>query len=764
MLRFGTALIAGVWLTLAASLAFGQAMLPMLQPAAPTEEEAPPAATPPESIGALLDILGDPEVRSWLEARLQEARAPEPEAGDDVSGVRAAIDAALARIQTRTDEIARALHAIPGEFAVLRSDLAADFGWDDLIWSLISVGVFVVTGYLAERGFIRVTPGIRRVVGAGAFDTPGQRLRMVLLRITYGSMAVGVFILGSVVVFLSFTWQPTVETVIITYLSAFVVWRIGYVVGRVLYDPWIPNARLVPMPDAVAFFLMRWTYTLPLIAAIGWFTGDQFRITGVADATAAVIDAATGLVLALALVVAVWRWRAVRRQAGVATRKGELTPHIVTGLAPGIWLVATLGWEVLAALGTVALLLPPALKVCDMAFAGFFAPPRRDPAVAADADADPTGDAVEAAAEPAVAPLPVGKPAEDIRLPLWVIALNRAVRAILVISAAGFVIRSTGLTVAEAVAADSGVGRVAQALVDIILAYLIADLVWVVAKTAIARRMADERSTAHHGGEGVGGEGGGTGLSRLSTLLPLVRSFLFAVLVVMVVLVSLSSLGVDIGPLLAGAGVAGIAIGFGAQALVKDIVSGVFFLLDDAFRVGEYVEIDALRGTVEAISVRSLRLRHHRGAIHTIPFGEVRSMTNYSRDWVIMKLEFRVPFDTDTRLVKRLVKKIGAELQQDEVLGPSLLEPLKSQGVRRVEEFNMVIGVKFMAKPGEQFLIRREAYQRILHAFEDNGIRLASRDVQVKVDAPADADPEAVAQAVSAAAVPATERQAPAGA
>ena len=137
-------------------------------------------------------------------------------------------------------------------------------------------------------------------------------------------------------------------------------------------------------------------------------------------------------------------------------------------------------------------------------------------------------------------------------------------------------------------------------------------------------------------------------------------------------------------------------------------------------------------------------------------------MTNYSRDWVIMKLEFRVPFDTDTRLIKRLVKKIGSELQQDEVLGPSLLEPLKSQGVRRVEEFNMVIGVKFMAKPGEQFLIRREAYQRILQAFEDNGIRLASRDVQVKVDAPADADPEAVAQAVSAAAVPATERQAPA--
>lgn len=757
MVRFGSALVAGVWLILTASLAFGQALLPTLPQSAPAEEEASPAATPPESIEALLDILGDPDVRDWLEARLQEAQASAAGDPDDVSGVRAAIDAALARVQNRTEEIAGALHAIPGEFAVLRSDLAADFGLDDLIWSLISVAVFVVTGWLAERGFIRVTPGIRRIVGSGAFDTPAQRLRMVLMRMTYGSIAVGFFILGSVVVFLSFSWQPTVETVIITYLSAFVVWRIGYVVGRVLYDPWIPNARVVPMPDAVAFFLMRWTYTLPLIAAIGWFTADQFRITGVANATAAVIDAATGLVLSLALVLAVWRWRAVRRRVGAATRKGELAPYIVTGLAPGVWVVATLGWEVLAALGAVALLLPPALRVCDMAFAGFFAPPRRAEAPEGDAEADPETEAADAAPPDRTA-------ADEARLPLWAIALNRAIRAALVILAAGFVIRSTGLTVAEAATASSGVGRVAQALVDIILAYLIADLVWTVAKTAIARRMADERSTASHGGEGVGGEGGGTGLSRLSTLLPLVRTFLFVVLVVMVVLVSLSSVGVDIGPLLAGAGVAGIAIGFGAQALVKDIVSGVFFLLDDAFRVGEYVEIDTLRGTVEAISVRSLRLRHHRGAIHTVPFGEVRSMTNYSRDWVIMKLEFRVPFDTDTRLVKRLVKTIGNELRQDEILGPSILEPLKSQGVRRVEEFNMVIGVKFMAKPGEQFLIRREAYQRILKAFEDNGIRLASRDVQVKVDAPADADPEAVAQAVSAAAVPATERQAPAGA
>jgi small-conductance mechanosensitive channel len=268
-------------------------------------------------------------------------------------------------------------------------------------------------------------------------------------------------------------------------------------------------------------------------------------------------------------------------------------------------------------------------------------------------------------------------------------------------------------------------GRAFGVAVDLVVALLIADLVWVWARTAIDARMADY--VPPEPGHAPGPE------ARLATLLPLLRKILIVTLISMVALIGLSSLGVNIGPLLAGAGVVGIAIGFGAQALVKDVVSGIFFLVDDAFRVGEYIEVGDLRGTVESISVRSLRVRHHRGAVHTIPFGEIPSLTNYSRDWVIMKLEFRVPFETDLKLVKKIVKNVGAELQQDPELGEHILEPLKSQGVRRMEEFNMVVGVKFMAKPGEQWTIRKEAFQRIRDAFEAQGIRFAERNVKVEV-------------------------------
>ena len=219
----------------------------------------------------------------------------------------------------------------------------------------------------------------------------------------------------------------------------------------------------------------------------------------------------------------------------------------------------------------------------------------------------------------------------------------------------------------------------------------------------------------------------------MATLLPLLRVVLQVTLISMVAMTILAAAGVNIAPILAGASVMGIAIGFGAQSLVKDVVSGIFFLVDDAFRIGEYVEIENLRGTVEKISIRSLQLRHHRGAVHTLPFGELKSLTNHSRDWVIMKLEFRVPFETDLKLVKKLIKQVGATLQANPDYGDSIIQTLKSQGVRRMEEFNMVVGVKFMTRPGEQWLVRRDAYQGVRDIFEANGIRMAERNVKVEI-------------------------------
>jgi moderate conductance mechanosensitive channel len=282
--------------------------------------------------------------------------------------------------------------------------------------------------------------------------------------------------------------------------------------------------------------------------------------------------------------------------------------------------------------------------------------------------------------------------------------------------------------------------RPSEALLSSLVTLLVAHLAWDLARTAIDRRLAR-----------IGGPAADDAPSRLRTILPLVRGFFFVTICTMTVMIVLASLGVNIGPLLAGAGVVGIAVGFGAQTLVRDIVSGLFFLMDDSFRHGEYVDVGDVKGTVEKIGLRSMQLRHHRGALNTVPYGMIRRLVNESRDWTIVKLEFRLAYGADIGKIKGIFKRIGEELQAEPELAEGILEPLKSQGVIATEESGLIVQAKFKARPGDlQYIIRREAYDRILKAFAANGIRFAQRQVAVSV--PRETGPESVPSFAAAAA------------
>ncbi|MEM8537211.1 MAG: mechanosensitive ion channel family protein [Pseudomonadota bacterium] len=269
--------------------------------------------------------------------------------------------------------------------------------------------------------------------------------------------------------------------------------------------------------------------------------------------------------------------------------------------------------------------------------------------------------------------------------------------------------------------------RLLDVMVIIFLGYIAynAFRIWIDAK--IREEQGDQEP-----GE-LGDEGGGSSASRLATLLPLFRNFVLIVIVVTILLIVLMELGVNVGPLFAGAGVVGVAVGFGSQSLIRDIFSGGFFLFDDAFRKGEYIDVGGVKGTVENISVRSFQLRHHLGALHTIPFGEIQVLTNYSRDWVIMKLPLRVTYNTDVEKVRKLIKKLGVELLDDPVIGENFIQPLKSQGVIEMQDSAMIIRVKFMTKPGDQWLVRKKVYEEIRALFEREGITFAHREVTVRL-------------------------------
>ncbi len=281
-------------------------------------------------------------------------------------------------------------------------------------------------------------------------------------------------------------------------------------------------------------------------------------------------------------------------------------------------------------------------------------------------------------------------------------------------------------------ASGSVIGSFYQVLLIIFVGYMAFHSVKILIDQQIAKEAPAEQDEE--------AEVGGAGESRIATLLPLFRNFLLITIVSISAMVVLSELGVNIGPLFAGAGVVGLAVGFGAQTLIRDIFSGAFYLIDDAFRKGEYIDIGSAKGVVEKISIRSMQLRHHMGALTTVPFGEIQQVENYSRDWAVMKLAFRVTYDTDVEKMRKLIKNFGKELLQDEYYGPMFLAPLKSQGILSMEDSAMIARVKFTTKPGKQFELRKIVYAGLRDLFDENGIKFAHKQVTVRVAGTGDGD------------------------
>ena len=182
--------------------------------------------------------------------------------------------------------------------------------------------------------------------------------------------------------------------------------------------------------------------------------------------------------------------------------------------------------------------------------------------------------------------------------------------------------------------------------------------------------------------------------------------------------------------------------------------------MDDAFRLGEYIEVGDAKGRVEKINVRSVFLRHHRGALNILPYGEIKRLRNTSRDWQVHVMEFRLPYDTSMLQVKKIIKEIGEELAADPDYAADILQPLKSAGVMAAEDSAIVVRAKFTSRPtNNAWVVRRMAYDKIIRAFRKAGIRFAHRQVTVNVPPVHDADLVASAGAGAAAAIESAGRE-----
>jgi len=211
---------------------------------------------------------------------------------------------------------------------------------------------------------------------------------------------------------------------------------------------------------------------------------------------------------------------------------------------------------------------------------------------------------------------------------------------------------------------------------------------------------------------------------RLDTLVPLLSSVLRATISVMAGLLILSELGVNIGPLLAGAGILGLAVGFGAQTLVKDLITGVTILLEDSATVGDVIEVNGHSGVVEEMRIRVIQLRDLRGIVHFVPYSDVTSIKNFTKDFSYYLFEVGVAYREDTDEVCRILLEIGDELQKDGEFGRDILESLEILGVDRFADSAVIVRARLKTVPGSQWRTGREFNRRMKKRFDEEGIEI----------------------------------------
>jgi small-conductance mechanosensitive channel len=659
-------------------------------------------AQAPAKVQELMRLLDDPAVRDWVAAQHSGSQVPasaDPAANPASSMVMnpgGFLEIRLEAIRTHLIDLAKAVPLLPAALADVRARLMVQLQ-DRGPWRiLLLIGVFLGLGWLVERLFRRLTSGIQHWIVGITLETVGDRLRAAAIRLCFAIGLVAAFAIGSVGAFLLFDWPPLLREIVLGYLLAILILRIVLAFGRFTLSPGAERFRLAPINTTAAW---HWYWRIGLATgwlAVGWVTVAALFRLGMPDAGRQFIAYALGIILLAIGIEAVWRRPAAALAAsGVVTEHADhrrLVSILLIGYFTLLWLLWVASAMPLFWILVVTVGLPYGIKGVHRAVNHVLRP--------------------------------AGAMIAGTHRTVTEVCLDRGLRALLIIGSAFLLARACDADLIAMTRQDTLAIRLVRGAVTAVAIALVAEFLWHFLRAAIDAKLAGDFKDSL-------GDEESRRQARLRTLLPILRNIMLVVIIVIAGLMILSSMGIEIGPLIAGAGVVGVAIGVGAQTLVKDVISGMFYLLDDAFRIGEYIQSGNYKGTVESFSLRSVRLRHQRGPIYTVPFGELGAVQNMSRDWVIDKLTIGVDYNTDLEKAGKLIKRVGKELAADPEFSPHIIEPLKMQGVEQFGDYAIQIRMKMTTKPGEQFVIRRRALAAIRQIFNEHGIEFARPTVQV---------------------------------
>ncbi len=527
--------------------------------------------------------------------------------------------------------------------------------------------------------------------------------------------------------------EPKVVTrlVAIALINASVLGRLIMLVMDFLLVPSAPSLRLHGMSDGIATGLSRWSWQLTKVGVYGYFGLQAALLLGMNRGLYLLLLQVLGLAIAVMLAVMVIKYRApvaavIRGSQSSASGTFEVWSILRRRIAEvwhllaviyiiAVYLVWTLGVSgnlLFMVKGTVlSVVIIVVASITAIAASHLIEVALTKP------QAQPGEEAAPSEAHPSPRHLGLIYPLVDL------LVYTGAILALLSV---------WGADVTGMLTSDTG-RRAISSAVTILVVVGVSLLIFETVSRSVQRYLSakdDEGQTVERS-------------ARARTLLPLAHKALVGLLFIMTTFIILSEVGVDITPLIAGAGVFGIAIGFGAQSLVRDVISGFFILMEDTFVVGDVVDIGGNAGVVEAISIRTVKLRDLTGTVHTIPFGDVTRIKNLTKDFSYYLLDVGVAYREDVDEVMQVLRDLGAELQEDVAFKFSILEPIEILGVDAFADSAVIIKARIKTRPIRQWAVGREFNRRMKNRFDELGIEIPfpHQTVYFGVDKQGDAPP-----------------------
>jgi small conductance mechanosensitive channel len=676
-------------------------------------ETPPPAGT--DDIEELVSVLEDDQRRAELVAELrlliEARRAAEPTTAD--AGLEAVDDlfsSAAKRIEKGGKQLRKSFGALL-DLPSLSRELwkraqhpRTRDRWLEMGWKILLV---FFTGLAAQKlASLLLARQRRRAAGSGEQAGTGTLRRVLAILADLLPLFVFAGIAAGVLTLLD---PRTITRVLaLALIAAFFFERLISRIAAGLLLRGENRLPLIAMDAETASYLYVWIRRLSIVSVYGYFAIHAGRVLSFPAAVRTLLDSSVGLLLAAMLVVLVlqnrqpvadWIRGARDAQPGAlraarAFLAGLWVPATVLGIVAvyGIWLFSVKG-------GFQFLLRATLLSLLIVAVARFViyligAAVRRGFRISAE--------------------MRLRYPELESRVNRYVPLMERLARLVVYVAAALAVIDVWGLGVYEWLESDAGSLLTAKAL-RIVLILVLSLAVWEILSALIHRYL-----DRHEPGAGVLRPAS----SRVRTLLPVFQNLMLIAIGAVAGISILAEIGINIAPLLAGAGVVGLAIGVGAQSLVKDVITGIFIILEDSIALGDIVEIGGHTGVVEGITIRTLRLRDLDGVVHTVPFGNINEVRNLTKDFSYALIEIGVSYREDVDEVIKLLEEIGEAMRQDPELGPRILEPMEMLGLDSFGDSSVNLRMRFKTQAGERWRIRREFNRRVKQAFDERGIEI----------------------------------------